>query len=92
MSRVSKEDKDFLYLLTHLRVRNTEEGTWANIIQCMEGRYGTPMSSTGTMLSSKDVVAWDAAPPMQGTTPGNGSETSGGNSASSAVACTDAVP
>ena len=42
MSKVSKEDKDFLHLLTHLRVRNMEESAWANIIQCMEGRYDTP--------------------------------------------------
>ena len=63
INRVSKEDKDFLHLLMHLRVRNTEESAWANIIQHMEGRYGTPMSSMGTVPSSKDVAAQDAVPP-----------------------------
>ena len=42
MSKVSKEDRDFLHLLTHLRVKDMEESAWANIIQCMEGRYETP--------------------------------------------------
>ncbi len=88
MSRVSKEDKDFLHLLTHLRVRNTEESTWANIIQCMEIRYSTLMGCVGTTSSSKDAAAWDAMPSTLDTTPGR--ETCGGNSVSSTT--TGAVP
>ncbi len=88
MSKVSKEDKDFLHLLTHLKVKNTEESTWVNIIQHMETRYSTSMGSAGTAPSSKDAAAWDTVPPTQGTAPGR--ETSGGNSVSSAA--TGAMP
>ncbi len=86
MSKVSKEDKDFLHLLTHLKVKNTEESTWVNIIQCMEGRYSTSTGSAGTVPSSEDAAAQDTMPPTQGTMPGR--ETSGRNSVSSAVAGT----
>ena len=83
MSKVSKEDKDFLHLLTHLKVKNTGESTWTNIIQCMETRYSTPMGDAGTMPSSRDATAWDAMPSALDTAPGGG--TSGGNSVSSTM-------
>ena len=70
MSKVSKEDKNFLYLLTHLKVKNTEESTWVNIIQHMETRYSTAMGSALTVPSSKDTMAWDTAPTTQDTTKG----------------------
>ncbi len=95
MSKVSKEDKDFLHLLTHLRVKNMEESTWAYIIQHMEGRYETPTQNSNdssAMPFSNDVVAQDAAPPMQGTVPVSDKETSGGNSVGSAAACMDTMP
>ena len=95
MSKVSKEDKDFLHLLTHLRVKDTEESAWVNIIQCMEGRYKTPtqsLNNPGTSPSSNDVTAWGAMPLVQGTAPVSGKETSGRNSVSSALACMGAVP
>ncbi len=57
MSKVSKEDKDFLHLLTHLKVKNTGESAWTNIIQCMETRYSTLMGDAGTAPSSRDAVA-----------------------------------
>ncbi len=92
MSKVSKEDKDFLHLLTHLRVKNTEESAWVNIIQCMEGRYETPtqnLNDSSTAPFSNDATAWDAMPPMQGTVPVSDKEISGRNSVGSAAACID---
>ncbi len=88
MSKVSKEDRDFLHLLSHLKVKNTEESAWANIIQCMETRYSTSMGGAGTMPSSKDTAAQDTTPSTQDTMPGG--ETSGGNAVSSTT--TGAVP
>ena len=86
MSKVSKEDKDFLHLLTHLKVKNTGENMWTNIIQHMEARYSTPMGDVGTMPSSRDAMAQDAVPSTLDTTQGR--ETSGGNSISSTAAST----
>ncbi len=57
MSKVFKEDKDFLHLLTHLKLKNIGESVWTNIIQHMETRYSTPMGDTGTAPSSKDAMA-----------------------------------
>ncbi len=84
MSKVSKEDKDFLHLLTHLKVKNTGKSAWTNIIQCMEIRYNTPTGDVGTTPSSWDAVAQDAMPSTLDTAPGEG--TSGGNSVSSTAA------
>ncbi len=78
MSKVSTEDKDFLHLLAHLKVKNTEESVWTNIIQCMETRYSTPTGDVGTTPSSRDAM-----PSALDTAPGGG--TSGGNSVSSTM-------
>ncbi len=76
MSKVSKEDMDFLHLLIHLRVKDMEESAWVNIIQCMEGKCETPMqksNGSSTMPSSTDAVAWDVTPANNKETPGRNS-------------------
>ncbi len=94
MSKVSKEDMDFLHLLTYLRVKDMEKKAWVNIIQCMEGKCEVPTqkSSLGTAPSSTGAETQDAVPQMQDAMPANDKETPGGDSGiDGAVTHEDAV-
>ena len=48
MSKVSKEDLEFLHLLMHLKMKDTGEEAWVNIIQCMAGKCEPSMQKTGS--------------------------------------------
>ncbi len=95
MSKVSKEDRDFLYLLTHLKVKNIEEGVRANIIQCMEERYELPtqrVSESGTAPVNPGAAALSTVPSEQDATPTTDERPPSGNPADSTVTCKDTVP
>ena len=96
MSRVSKEDMDFLHLLTHLRVKDMEEKAWVSIIQSMEGKCKTPTqqsNDSGTVPSNTGTMTWDTAPLVQDATPANDKETPGRNFGTDrAMTCKDTMP